>query len=106
MRLLFIVGLLTSQLAYAANQEGEYTISGTESCGKFLSANYQEKVYFDGWLKGFLSAYNQYEHDGVNIAFSTDFESIDIWLHQYCQENPLNRHYQAVQALIDTLKSN
>lgn len=105
MRLITFAFLFIGQLAYAANQNDEYMIYGNESCGKYLNATYQEKIYFDGWLKGFLSAYNQYEHVEANITYSTDFDSIDIWLYKYCQENPLDSHYQATQALIDALKS-
>ena len=97
--------IIISQHSIAANPDDEYVVIGQESCGKYLKSDKQTKLYFKGWLNGFLSAYNQYQYSGINVAASVDSESIDIWLVKYCQENPLSSYYQASQSLIKELES-
>lgn len=83
--------------------------SGTTSCGNWVSfrkvemltGNPQWTSDFSQWTLGYISAYS---HFGGTPLRRTDRAAIEVWLDQYCVQNPLQAIMAADNALIEALR--
>jgi HdeA/HdeB family len=80
-----------------------YHVAGV-TCGKFISdtsSNPQAKEVYSWWLAGYITA--------VNLERSrhlvTDKEAHELWIKNYCVENPLKQYVEAVLELDKHLTS-
>ena len=77
--------------------------SGTKSCGRFV----QE---FDGkgwpslinseWINGYLSSVNRFIIPGTDVTEGIDLAGRDLWIYNYCRQNPLVPLRQATDNLM------
>lgn len=84
-------------------------IRGASSCGAWVAdrnteANGWAVLVRRGWLLGYLSAHAVIT--GEDILKGTDTRSIDLWMDNYCRQNPLKRIDDGGDALFDELKRN
>jgi hypothetical protein len=64
----------------------------TADGGKF----YAELIWYHEWMMGFVSGYNSaYE---ANMDDRTDLSALDVWLRNWCNNNPTRNFAQAGQA--------
>jgi hypothetical protein len=108
--LLLSVALLSVCVAsaVAADKSGTYTIfsMGTKSCGEVVSQfkeDGQEKWNNSVWIAGYLTAINQYVVKQKKIAAGTEPEGWNLWVNNYCAENPLDSLADAANALVKKL---
>ena len=66
---------------------------GNDSCGKFvkeqnlpiLDSAYLNPAYFGIWLTGYIT---RYARDNKVESISTDINGMELWILNYCKENP------------------
>lgn len=76
---------------------------GIRSCGEWTIEHRKgdwEAIVQDSWLAGFLSGYNVYSLQIVDIGETTDFSGKVQWMNQYCEANPLDTIAEAAMLLI------
>jgi hypothetical protein len=61
-----------------------------------------EKVANAGWLAGVMTGYNYARKSDVSKV--VDFESIELYVHNYCKNYPLSDTAEAAEVLIYSLK--
>ena len=82
--------------------------AGGTSCGRFIAQHRirtHRDVYFT-WTQGYLSGLN-FKHIIAADEKATNLSDLDgqqIWLENYCQENPLDLYWIAVTNLWTTLR--
>ncbi|MCY1558445.1 hypothetical protein D9M68_953820 [compost metagenome] len=82
---------------------------GSKKCGSFVAAIEEkragngEHVYqFMVWTSGYASAWSaEYKFDYFKNA---DTKSLEIWLDNYCQKNPLDTYLMATIKLLGELR--
>ena len=86
---------------FMINKNFDYT-----TCQGYLAArvlarngNFDAQNQFNQWLDGFLTAYDLYKPDTVDIAYGKDLEYLDGWLDKYCKFHPKDFFHEAVQML-------
>lgn len=77
----------------------------TTSCGSYTEARINEvgtlgpnSVQFSAWVQGYLSAYNNYAK--YPIIEVPEYAAIAKYLDRYCQDNPLHRVSNGIDALL------
>jgi len=81
---------------------GGYTTLGVRSCGTYIQDRQAHGVGYvieQGWVGGYISAYNRLMPDTVNILGGTDLDSVMLWLANYCNAHPLEDLADAMVAL-------
>lgn len=111
--IMFMVALLLPVGCLATDRNlhyKPYVLKGYASCGSFIAArdkckkgNCARVNYFNQWLDGYLTAFNEVEPNTVDIASGQDLYSLDLWLENYCKKHPLKRIYDAAKQLVITL---
>ncbi len=98
-----LVGLFSATI-HAASGGDRYAVkdAGLQACEQFSRARSSEsKAYYlsVGWVSGYLTGYNQFAADTVDIA---PWQSIDLLvtlLDNYCRDNPRVVLARAVEAM-------
>jgi len=90
----------------AADDAGIFTImgSGTKSCGSVVEAHEEDdwgKRINSEWVNGYITSYNNYEHTGQDVAKGIGAAAIDLWIYNYCKENPLDNLQDATRELVN-----
>jgi hypothetical protein len=100
--ILTITILLISSTAQA---EADYLIKGAKSCVSYVE-HYQKNDFENtinyAWTVGYLTGRN-YADNGQR-GKDRDYESIALWVYNYCQKNPLNDTAEAVEELAKELE--
>jgi hypothetical protein len=76
---------------------------GNQSCGSWLQARRSESwpaLVQQGWLSGYVTAFNNYASRNGNISAGTDVDGLFAWVDNYCQSHPLDSLFGAGGALI------
>ncbi len=101
--------LLSPYGAQAAGEEGPFALEGvgSEPCKQFTRARKDQKsqdyALFVGWIYGYLSAYNQFNEDTVDIIPWQGFGLLDTFLSNYCQKHPKDAFAAAVGAMTSSV---
>jgi hypothetical protein len=82
--LILATGLLISLHLHAV---ADVTIRGSVGCGTWLEAKGWPRAGYEGWLVGYLSG--QAVGTGKDILKGTDSASLNRWMDNYCNANPL-----------------
>ena len=103
------VGMLMTASTAAADEKFYMAGAGSFSCGKFIADKEDDEalrvVYFS-WAQGFLSGLNMKyflgkESDTVLAAYTesatdlSDYDALQFWMENYCEENPLDLYVVA-----------
>ena len=101
---ILVLSLNASPL-YAASQSGEfaYELLGNQTCDNFVSAREersQEYYFFVGWVAGYLSGYNRFAEDTVDVTPWQGIELLTALLANFCGKNPDARFIDGVEAMI------
>ncbi len=91
-----------------ASQNGEFSLKGLgyNSCEEFTNARdlrSNDYYRFIGWLEGYLSAYNRFTPDTINIAPWQSTELLADFLEIHCREYPKTPFSVAVDRMIAEL---
>jgi len=81
---------------------------GAMSCGKFIAEDdWSSRAVFFTWAQGYLTGLNVKYFFDVSAPGSTDLQDTDgqeVWLLNYCRENPLDLYFGAVNNLWAALR--
>ncbi len=100
--------LLAAQNADAAAENGEFAVkdAGLLTCERFVEARgSQSPSYFQfvGWMSGYMSAYNLFSPDTVDIAPWQTTTLLDASIAGFCERNPAVTFVRAVNEVIQAL---
>jgi len=91
--------------------ESFFVGAGVLSCGKILATSKYNQltrtIYFT-WVQGFLSGLNVKYLRADTPESATDLSdnnALQIWIENYCQENPLDQYHIAATALWHVLRA-
>jgi hypothetical protein len=97
--------------------------SGQDSCGKLIAAvdgvppgkykqmNTQSGVFigestkYQEWLMGFVSGFNVSRTDEQQVK-GIDLAEMDLWMRNWCNQNPTKTVFQGAFAFIEEMRSN
>jgi len=100
--ILLITILLTPTVTLA------YKIKAHQPCGAFVSdynAFGVDGVMSDvRWVFGFISGVNYSRGDDTPRGTNLDYKTLALWIHNYCNKNPLKNTANAANALIKQLE--
>jgi len=107
--IVLVLGFTFTTPATAADKDGQYSTQASASCGQW--AKYREEggwryTATQGWIMGYISAYNEKKSDVYDILGKNDPDSIWLWMNKYCQENPLSDVPEGMMILTDELWPN
>lgn len=90
-RALVMTLLLTSTVAWGADEDGMYWAQGSMGCGTFVDRQKYESQAVENraWISGYLAAYNRIVPNTYDILGGSDMKSAILWLENYCKEYPL-----------------
>ncbi len=102
------MAMAVSSIVCGASQNGEFSLKGLgyNSCKEFNSARdlrSNDYYQFIGWLEGYLSAYNRFTPDTINIAPWQSTELLANLLEIHCMENPNTPYSVAIDRMIAEL---
>ena len=102
--------LLAVPSVFAADENGTLIVlgHGNKSCGTVVEDYVEDgtnKSVNSVWVSGYLTAMNEHVYQGKNVAKGTDPAARDLWIHNYCRENPLDNLYKATWELYLALRS-
>jgi len=90
-RALVMTLLLTSTVAWSADEHDMYWAQGSMGCSTFVERQkYETKAIEDrAWISGYLAAYNRLMPDTYDVLGDSDMKGATVWLENYCKEYPL-----------------
>jgi len=108
-----LLGLAITSVAAQEPQRALYG-PGTSSCGVIVESRRSDNRTFEAdlsaWLQGYLSGLNQgrahaamARNEHYTYRLLPDFQSMLLFVEQYCREHPLGWGYQAAEAMFDSL---
>ena len=57
-----------------------------------------------GWVLGFISAFNQYAWEGIDVSEGKGTEELMSWIDNYCRQHQSDHLHMASQAFIDDFR--
>ena len=110
-RAVYIVACLqiVCSIARAADDAGSFVAHGPGNrlCGEWLQSrerNDTGTVEMTAWTLGFISAYNKYQHTGIDVAGKLDANEIHAAIDKHCGSRPFDSLSFATNALIERLR--
>jgi len=90
-RALVVILLLTSMVAWGADERDMYWAQGSMGCGTFVDRQKYEAQAVENraWISGYIAAYNRLMPNTYDILGDSDMKSAIVWLENYCKEYPL-----------------
>jgi hypothetical protein len=58
---------------------------------------YGEITRFHEWMMGFVTGYNSTNESDTDLQISIDLAALDLWLRNYCKQNPTKTVAEAAQ---------
>jgi len=102
--IVLILSLTITMPAIAADKDGFVVAMGDITCEEWVSVRKKNSyIYEEGWIAGYMSAYNLLTPEVINILGNTDMDSIYLWVDNYCQEKPLSSLFGAMRILTQEL---
>jgi hypothetical protein len=90
-KLLLLMLLLASTMAWGADKSERYQTMGVRSCEIFVQAQREDswaKITIEAWIAGYITAYNYQTPNTYNILANRELDSIMLWLDNWCRANP------------------
>lgn len=87
---------------------GVYGFPGHDSCANWTENRSNRGRYtqaLEGWVLGYLTAYNAYEDETGRVDPTVNATSAFGWIDQYCAEHPLDDMMTATIKLITELRN-
>jgi len=82
---------------------------GANSCGKFVAETKDDddfRVAYFFWAQGFLSGLNYKYFDRTEFSTNlADHNALQLWIENYCEENPLDMYGVATIKLWSELRT-
>ena len=86
---------------------GEYKGAGAGTCGTWIEERRNNNHHAElHWILGFISSYNTYVYKGSDpngVFGSANYQSVAVWMDNYCQKNPLNIIATGARVLVEEL---
>ena len=100
--------LFVDPIARAADDAGSFVAYGlgNKTCSEWIESrarNDTDSVRMAAWIQGFISAYNKYFHNGINVAGEMDDDEIFAAIDKHCMMRPFDSVSLATNALIERL---
>ena len=90
----------SSSMAYDDNINYLVRGIGTDTCGQYIKANVTQKNWYLMWYTGYISGVNASLPGKYDHSNKIDIDSLDLWLENYCKNNPLETFERAVASLL------
>lgn len=93
MKYIFVGLLLVSLTAWGADKNGAFQSQGQRSCGTFIEARNSRSDqggYAGAWIGGYITAYNAITPNTYSILGASDYNSVILWMENWCKANPLS----------------
>jgi hypothetical protein len=95
--------------AFAASKEGQFAVKGVGriTCERFVNereAKSQAYVLSNGWISGYLSAYNTLADDTLDVAPWQSRELLVLVIENYCRQNPDDAFFRAMEEAIKAMR--
>jgi hypothetical protein len=103
MKRIAAAALVTVVVAVDASDQPMVYGIGTTSCGEWVQEHQKKSFVADlqtAWLLGYLSGVGA---TGYQIQ-ETDLAAVEVWMGNYCQQNPLNPTWKGSLGLLRQLK--
>ncbi|HXX57593.1 MAG TPA: hypothetical protein VEI96_06295 [Thermodesulfovibrionales bacterium] len=91
--LFFVLMVATMELAAARDKQGNLAVYGigSKTCEKFLQDRKDAAdLSYHHWVGGYISGFNTGSEETYDIVGTKDFDSLMVWLENYCKANPLD----------------
>jgi hypothetical protein len=114
-----LISILSVFLSLSITDANAFTTYGARGCGKLISAidttdkkdEYNKnatKMVVQGWIAGYVTAYNSWQEavtkkSDTDVIGSTDIEGVWQSMLNYCRANPLKNVVDAMSDTIDKL---
>ncbi len=114
-----LISVLSLFLSLSITDANAFTTYGARGCGKLISAidttdkkdEYNKnatKMVVQGWIAGYVTAYNSWQEavtkkSDTDVIGSTDIEGVWQSMLNYCRANPLKNVVDAMSDTIDKL---
>ncbi len=108
-RLIIVFSLLVSSsyssFILASDIHGRYWIYGVgrQTCKTYLDARHNggySEISYKNWVSGYLTSVNRSADDTYNLLGQNDFQGAMAWLDQYCEKQPDNTIYMAIDNMV------
>jgi hypothetical protein len=113
-----LVALVMAGPAWGADGIG-FIYIGSDSCGDYLDAYSRTKLTgksaysgphemwkAEGWISGYITAYNRYVKNGKqNITKSMSQNDVNKWMASWCRDNLTKKMHNGIHALINKLNN-
>jgi hypothetical protein len=119
MRHKLLISILSLFLSLSLTDANAFATYGARGCGKLISAidttdkkdEYNKtatKMVVQGWIAGYVTAYNTWQEavtkkNDTDVIASTDIEGVWQSVLNYCRANPLKNVVDAMNDTIDKL---
>lgn len=119
MRNKLLISILSLFLSLSLTDANAFATYGARGCGKLISAidttdkkdEYNKtatKMVVQGWIAGYVTAYNTWQEavtkkNDTDVIASTDIEGVWQSVLNYCRANPLKNVIDAMNDTIDKL---
>lgn len=112
--IVFLAVLLFPLFSTASDNNGYYYVAmlgkNEGSCGAYIAARNEgrkgdvsKQNAYAIWLAGYVTAYNKLEADTYNVMGTVDMATLQLWLENFCKQNPIKPFAEATEAGIDEL---
>ena len=112
--MMLLVGSLFSGEAVGANKEGGFAVYGSHTCGEYSDAYANATLtgkngfkgrhnwwQIDGWIDGYLTAYNQLKKNMIrDVIVEMSANDSRRWMASWCRDNPSDMFLNAIDRLI------
>ncbi len=107
---LFLVSIFALGLSHETNTfAGSIQGAGAMPCGMWVrdraTGDYNMSL---AWVMGFMSSYNHYVESTSKkngVFGEIDYNSIALWMDNYCKNNPLESVYRGSVKLIEEMEN-
>ena len=112
--IVFLAVFLFPSFSTASDNNGYYYVAmlgkNEGSCGAYISArndgrkgDVSKQDAYSIWLAGYVTAYNKLEPDTYNVMGTVDMATLQLWLENFCKQNPKKLFAEAIEAGMDEL---
>ena len=103
------VGMLLAANPAVSDEGVDLIGPGANSCGKFIvgKEKYEElRLVHTAWAQGFLTGLNiKYLQSLESATELPDHAAMELWIKNYCEENPLDNYAFAIRNLWRELRA-
>ncbi len=108
--IVIVCGLVEIRRGWAADNAGSFVAYGfgNETCVAWLDARRKKDtkaIEMEAWVLGFVTSYNKYVHDGLNVLDEMQNDDLFTALDRHCRDRRRDSLSFATNALIERART-